>query len=103
MSIAQLIRAYHGDLAGDEHHRYRSWEHCYRFFRRAGAAEISNQRDHAALHLGFYLASWGMYRGSSFLLKQHTQFTWESLTVSPSLVSCCSGKGNSGQTRTTKH
>lgn len=25
-------------------------------------------RYHAALHLGFFLASWGMYRGSSFLL-----------------------------------
>jgi hypothetical protein len=25
--------------------------------------------DHAALHLGFYLASWGMYRGRSFLLQ----------------------------------
>jgi hypothetical protein len=28
-----------------------------------------NNRDLAALHLAFYLASWGMYRGSSFLLQ----------------------------------
>lgn len=34
--------------------------------REALAADI----DTAALHLGFYLASWGMYRGSSFLLQQ---------------------------------
>src|SRR5262249_34162547 len=54
-----------------EHHRYRSWEHCYQFFRRIKPAEIANQQHHAALQLGFYLASWGMYRGSSFLL-QHT-------------------------------
>ncbi len=26
--------------------------------------------DMLALHLGFYLASWGMYRGSSFLLQK---------------------------------
>lgn len=69
MSITQKIRAYHGDLAGDEHHRYRSWEHCYRFFERTPPAKIADQRDQAALQLGFYLASWGMYRGSSFLLQ----------------------------------
>jgi hypothetical protein len=30
---------------------------------------LSADRDHAALQLAFFLASWGMYRGSSFLLK----------------------------------
>jgi hypothetical protein len=55
-------------LAGDPHHRYRSWEHCYGFFRRITPARIIQQRDHAALQLGFYLASWGMYR-NSFLLQ----------------------------------
>ncbi len=69
MTISQKIRDYHGDLAGDEHHRYRSWEHCYRYFQRNPPTELANQRDHAALQLGFYLASWGMYRGSTFLLQ----------------------------------
>lgn len=32
---------------------------------------MDTDRSHAALQLGFYLASWGMYRGSSFLL-QHS-------------------------------
>jgi hypothetical protein len=54
-----------------EHHRYRSWEHCYSYFQRTNRDEIASHRDHAGLQLGFYLASWGMYRGSSFLL-QHT-------------------------------
>jgi hypothetical protein len=54
-----------------EHHRYRSWEHCYGYFQRSGADGVIADLDHAALQLGFYLASWGMYRGSSFLL-QHT-------------------------------
>lgn len=66
MSLRRTIQAYHHS-ATNEHHRYRSWEHCYSYFRRARAAGIDT--DHAALQLGFYLASWGMYRGSSFLLQ----------------------------------
>jgi hypothetical protein len=69
VSIAAKIGAYHDALAANEHHLYRSWEHCYGFFRRTPPAEIAKQRDTAALQLGFYLASWGMYRGSSFLLQ----------------------------------
>jgi hypothetical protein len=64
------IRAFLGAMT--EHHRYRSWEHCYRYFQQAGGTPweiIAADPDHAALMLGFYLASWGMYRGSSFLLQ----------------------------------
>jgi hypothetical protein len=53
----------------DEHHRYRSWENCFAFFQTAGPQGLKHQRKTAALHLGFYLASWGMYRGSGFLLQ----------------------------------
>jgi hypothetical protein len=69
MSVSDRVRAYHDRLAGDEHHRLRSWEHCYRYFRRVGPAGLAGERDAAALQLGFYLASWGMYRGSSFLIR----------------------------------
>lgn len=69
MSIGDTIRAYHGDLLGDPHHRYRSWEHCYSYFRQTNPRELAAQKEVAALQLGFYLASWGMYRGSSFLLR----------------------------------
>jgi hypothetical protein len=64
MTIQEAIRTYDNETT--EHGRYRSWEHCYAYFRAARAAGTVN-RDHAALHLGFFLASWGMYRGSSFL------------------------------------
>src|SRR5262249_51757731 len=70
MDIHEKIRAYHGDLVDDAHHRYRSWEHCYGFFRRITPESIAQHREHAALQLGFYLASWGMYRVSSFLLQR---------------------------------
>jgi len=68
-NVRRAIQAYVGTGVG-EHHRYRSWEHCYSYFRRSRHG-VGTDRDHAALQLGFYLASWGMYRGSSFLL-QHT-------------------------------
>ena len=68
MSIHQKIQAYYSD-ASDEHHRYRSWEHCYGYFRAARKTSLASNRDNAALQLAFYLASWGMYRGSSFLLR----------------------------------
>lgn len=55
-----------------ENSRYLSWEHCYSAF-----CEVRNKKsitesdkDRLCLHLAFYLASWGMYRGSSFLLQQ---------------------------------
>ena len=65
--IHDAICAYHEGMAGP-HHRYRSWEHCFRYFNERTVEELKEDKDEAALQLGFYLASWGMYRGSSFLL-----------------------------------
>jgi hypothetical protein len=62
------IQAYYGGMTG-AHHRYRSWEHCYRYFHKSTPEHVAADHDHAALQLAFYLASWGMYRGSSFLLQ----------------------------------
>ncbi|RXR19347.1 hypothetical protein EQG63_07865 [Flavobacterium amnicola] len=49
----------------DTFNRYESWKHCYQAFE-----DVSNDNDYLALHLGFYLASWGMYRGSTGLLQK---------------------------------
>ena len=70
VALDQTICAYYEQGARIPHSRYRSWEHCYRFFQEHHK-ELLEVKNDAALHLGFYLASWGMYRGSSFLL-QHT-------------------------------
>jgi hypothetical protein len=70
MGISEHIRTFHEALAKDEHHRYRSWEHCYGFFRRVGPLGIVADPDIAAIQLGFYLASWGMYRPRGFLLRK---------------------------------
>lgn len=59
--------------------RLRSWEHCFEQFsdilknlkddKRTTADITSDEIDNLCLHLGFYLASWGMMRGSSELLQ----------------------------------
>ena len=68
MTITQNIHAYYDGMT-TVHHRYRSWEHCYQYFHVSTREAIAADRDRAALQLGFYLASWGMYRGSGFLLQ----------------------------------
>lgn len=52
-------------LKQDTFNRYESWKHCFKAF-----DNIENDNDYLALHLGFYLASWGMYRGSTGLLQK---------------------------------
>ena len=71
-AIDELISAaqtFYDDARRDENGRSRSWEHCYRVFRDA-RTDPSPDCDYLSLHLAFYLASWGMYRGSSFLLQK---------------------------------
>ena len=71
-AIDELISAaqtFYDDARANEYGRSRSWEHCYRAFRDA-RTDPSPDYDYLSLHLAFYLASWGMYRGSSFLLQK---------------------------------
>ena len=66
----RCVHTYFNETVKDKHGRYLSWQHCYNAF-------ITNRNkcddatvDYLSLHLAFYLASWGMYRGSSFLLQK---------------------------------
>lgn len=73
MSTLDLIinssKKFYECLNNDENSRYRSWEHCYsHFMKYRGQKDVDY--DYLSLHLAFYLASWGMYRGSSFLLQK---------------------------------
>ncbi len=62
---------YYDMVRSDMHGRYQSWEHCYGVFSKYKDKELSeDDLDYLSLHLSFYLASWGMYRGSSFLLQR---------------------------------
>lgn len=73
MGTAELIvsaaKDFHNEIIKDTHGRYRSWEYCYYSFYKARSAEQVDV-DYLSLQLAFYLASWGMYRGSSFLLQK---------------------------------
>ena len=53
--------------------RYSSFDYCFNYFQsfknKNEIADVKNL-EASCLHLGFYLASWGMLRGSSFLLEK---------------------------------
>lgn len=66
----RCIRTYFNETVKDSHGRYLSWRHCYNAFMANRNKADDGTQDHLALHLAFYLASWGMYRGSSFLLQK---------------------------------
>ena len=66
--LDQTIRRYYKEQCGRPDARGRSWDHCYGFFQE-NREDLLEVQDAAALHLGFYLASWGMYR--SPFLREH--------------------------------
>lgn len=73
--IKKVIRnglKFYNKLREDENGRYRSWEYCYKVFNDAHKLnDVDDETlDYLSLQLSFYLASWGMYRGSSFLLQK---------------------------------
>ena len=66
----RCIHTYYNESVIDPHGRYLSWRHCYNAFSENRNSPDESTMDYLALHLAFYLASWGMYRGSSFLLQK---------------------------------
>jgi hypothetical protein len=52
--------------------RYASFDYCFNYFQsyreQDRAEELAENMQVSCLHLGFYLASWGMFRGRSVLL-----------------------------------
>lgn len=64
-SIFEIIKKYLSGITADEFHRYKSWDNCFHSFSSSTKSEIQ------ILELAFYLASWGMYRGSGGLLQKN--------------------------------
>ena len=62
------VEKYLSNMVQDSNHRFKSWEYCYTVFGN------SDSVDYLSLHLAFYLASWGMYRGSCGIL-------WKDYTI----------------------
>jgi hypothetical protein len=65
MALINIIEKYLSGITADEFHRYKSWDNCFQAF------STSKQTEIQVLELAFYLASWGMYRGSSGLLQKN--------------------------------
>lgn len=55
-----------------EHHRYKSFDFCYTHF--SPLSEDRNDIEKGCYVLWSYLASWGMLRGSSFLLSKNPAY-----------------------------
>lgn len=71
-NIIEHGEEFYGQLDKDNNGRFKSWEYCYENFYKAHQLEKADEKvkDYLCLQLAFYLASWGMYRASSFLLKK---------------------------------
>ena len=60
------VQKYYNNSGPDN--RYASFDYCYNHFRTT--EDLEQDMERSCLLLGFYLASWGMYRGSSELLQR---------------------------------
>jgi hypothetical protein len=49
-------------------HRYSSFDYCYNYF--FTNDDLTKDMEKSCFELAFYLSSWGMFRGSSFLLQK---------------------------------
>jgi hypothetical protein len=62
----KFLKDFKNQINEDPHHRVLSWEDCYNYFHSKNFDE-----ELACLHLTAYLVSWGMYRGSTFLIHKN--------------------------------
>lgn len=66
VDIEKIVNEYKTKSNPDD--RYTSFDYCYNYFRET--KDLTRDIEKSCLVLGFYLASWGMLRGSSFLLQK---------------------------------
>ena len=76
-NMTEMIEDFHSEMK-EPHHRYYSFDFCYAHFRQTRALP-AKQRDieKSCQVLWSYLASWGMLRGSSFLLQKNPAYLKE--------------------------
>lgn len=66
--ISSVVERFMGGLGGAASHaRILSWDFCFEHF--ADLERVRSDRQASCMQLGYYLASWGMLRGSSYLFK----------------------------------
>lgn len=65
-NISSIVNSFKENSEPDD--RYTSFDYCYNYFKQT--QDLTADIEKSCLVLGFYLASWGMLRGSSFLLQK---------------------------------
>ncbi len=70
-NITEIVKDFEKGL-NDPKKRYTSYDYCYNYFRQT--ENLTDDIEKSCLVLGFYLASWGMLRGSSFLLEKSAKY-----------------------------
>lgn len=93
MYITGNIRYYLNDRSPIK--RYSSFDYCFNYFGdfydRDNIEAIANPTNIqlSCLHVGFYLASWGMLRGSSFLLQKSVKHYEQLISVIAKMPRVC--------------
>lgn len=72
MTIKEAVSNYR-TISSDDH-RYLSFDYCYNYFSTNNGNVILSDMEKSCAILGFYLASWGMLRGRSFLLQKNYNY-----------------------------
>jgi hypothetical protein len=67
----KVVESFKEHVLVNPDHRYRSFDFCYLHFHPKSGNDILAEIEKSSLVIGFYLASWGMMRGSSFLLQKN--------------------------------
>jgi hypothetical protein len=79
-NIASFIKGQAKNKGRQPSERYASFDYCFNYFqsfrKKDAVSELVDARNMqtSCLQLGFYLASWGMLRGSSFLPEKSVKF-----------------------------
>jgi len=69
-NITEIVTKYIKNAGANE--RYSSFDYCYNYF--TTTENFTLDMEKSCLELGFYLASWGMFRGKSILLQKSIKY-----------------------------
>src|SRR5690606_8902869 len=75
--IKELLETFLRQWKSDSSNRYASFDFCFSYFNSfEDKLEIASEEnlEKSCLQLGFYLASWGMLRASSFLIQKSLRY-----------------------------
>ena len=75
-NITEIIERFNEEKI-DLNHRYNSFDFCYAHFRESKSDPAKRNIEKSCQVLWSYLASWGMLRGSSFLLQKNPAYLKE--------------------------